>query len=99
KSEENTARGINDGTIAIRIKTADHISRCRPLRTIARDQEDGVWHQGPQGPGLLRIRGSDHSPYSRIAAVPTARGPPGFDKLAEMCVERLTGHGHVLDLT
>src|SRR5439155_8672137 len=42
---------------------------------------------------------SDHSPYSRITAVPTARGTPGFDKLAEMFVERSAGHGHVLELT
>src|SRR6266849_10317636 len=99
KSEQNTARGINDSTIAMRIETSDHISRRRPLRTVARHQKDRVWHQGPQGPGLLRIRCSDYSPHSRIAAVPTARGPPCFDKLAEMFVERSAGHGHVLDLT
>src|ERR671931_106332 len=98
KSEENTARSIDDGTIAMRIETADHISRCRPLRTVARHQKDGVWHQGPQGLGLLRICRSDYSPHSRIAAVPTARGPPGFDKLAKMFVEWSTGHDDILEL-
>ena len=98
KSEENTARGINDGTIAMRIETSDHISRCRPLRSIARHQKDGVWHKGAQRLGLLRIRGSDHSPHRRIAAVPTARGTPCFHKLAEVFIKRPAGHGKVLEL-
>ena len=83
----------------MRIETSEHIRRRRPLRTVARHQKDGVRHQGPQGPGLLRIRGTDHSPHSRIAAVPTARGPPCFDKLAEMFIEWSAGPGNVLDLT
>src|SRR5215475_8971493 len=99
KSEENTARGINDGTRAMRIETSDHISRCRPLRPIARHQKDGVWHHSTQGAGLLRICGTDYSTHSRIAAVPTARGTPCFDKLAKMFVEWSVGPGNVLDLT
>ena len=46
--KRNTARGINDGTIAMRIETSEHIRRRRPLRTVARHQKDGVGHQGPQ---------------------------------------------------
>ena len=82
----------------MRIETSDHISRCRPLRTVARHQEDGVRHQGSQGSGLLRMRSSHYSPHRRIAAVPTARGPPCFDKLAKMFVEWSASHGNVLDL-
>src|SRR4029450_5620410 len=40
KGKENTARGIDNGTIATRVKTSYDISRRGALRSIARDQKD-----------------------------------------------------------
>ena len=97
KSEEKTARGINDGTIAMRIETSEHISRCRPLCTVARHQKDGVRHQGPQRPGLLWICGPTTAPQPNSRSA-HGSGPPCFDKLAKMFIERSAGPGNVLEL-